>query len=1163
MRGKTLLFVLLIFLVFCYSSSVIGQFMGGSWRQIPTGTTDQINGAFTSTPGLITIVTNTGNAMHSNDGGQTWHQNQLVPGQSLNSIAGFYGPLNPQTPTVAVGDNGSKWKSSDGGQTWVRDDFSISNNIFDITVDPNPSDPNNVDFWASGQNGTVFHSGNSGGSWQQQSVTYESGDLYGIAFGSASQGVAVGNWWLIYNTTNGGSQWNYQYSPMNNVDFLGVGMGSSTHGWVVGTNGTIIHTTNGGGQWTPQMSGTTNTLNDVLFNGTNNGWVVGNNGTLLQTNNGGLDWSSVSINFNGDFTSISIDNEGNTYVTGSNGALFTNAPPYQPPSLIDVDKDQLNFGVSTINDPPQNMVPLDGQRVYVNSVNDVPQDWTLNNSDDWLNTTPSSGSTPGYIDVNIDRAGLSLGTHSGTVSVIPDGSPQSPINITVYVSVSAVNDPPFGSFDTPLDGSSVSSSIPVTGWALDDVGVDNVKIYRQDGGSQVYIGDAVFVEGARPDIETAYPHYPNNYKAGWGYMMLTNFLPNGGNGTFIITAVAKDVNGETTPLGTKTITCDNANAVKPFGAIDAPQAGGTASGSSYRNWGWVLTPQPNSIPLSGTTIDVYVDGIKVGNPRYNVYRSDIASLFPGYANSNGAVGYFDFNTTAYENGVHTIYWTATDNVGNTDGIGSRYFNISNSNRNVMDDIEGTPFIILNSSGPIINIEEKELNFGAKLGGSYMASVKSHYSEIYQTNTGTPHTQIIQIDNTGGSALSWEAEADQNWISLDPTTGTAPDWLAVIVDPTGLAAGTYMGTVTISDANEGCPPYYLTVNLNVYSDTEVPIGEFNYPDADRTVAGTINISGWALDDIGVESVKVYRQEGNDMVLIGDANFVRGARPDIAHAYSMYPFNNYAGWILSFTTNTLADGDYYFQAEATDYEGNTTVLEGNTFTIDNANSVIPFGDIDTPIPGEIISGDAYQISGWALTPLPNTIPTDGSTISVLIDGVSIGSPIYNIYRADIANLFPANNNSNGSGGIFDLNTTNYADGVHTISWSVTDDQGNVNGSLGSREFVIQNNSNITVDVDDEELSIPKEMALLPAYPNPFNPSTTISFKLSRDEKVDIVVFDILGKKVTTLLDGEFKNAGSYKIYWNGKNNHGNTLSTGVYLVMMKAGSFIQSQKLVLLK
>jgi hypothetical protein len=75
---------------------------------------------------------------------------------------------------------------------------------------------------------------------------------------------------------------------------------------------------------------------------------------------------------------------------------------------------------------------------------------------------------------------------------------------------------------------------------------------------------------------------------------------------------------------------------------------------------------------------VFVDGLDLGNPVYNNYREDIATNFPGYNNSDGAVGYFYLDTTAYENGVHTIVWGVTDDDGNADGIGSRFFTVFNA-----------------------------------------------------------------------------------------------------------------------------------------------------------------------------------------------------------------------------------------------------------------------------------------------------------------------------------------------------------------------------------------------------------------------------------------------------------------------------------------------------
>ena len=91
--------------------------------------------------------------------------------------------------------------------------------------------------------------------------------------------------------------------------------------------------------------------------------------------------------------------------------------------------------------------------------------------------------------------------------------------------------------------------------------------------------------------------------------------------------------------------------------------------------GWALTPLPNTIPIDGSTIYVFIDGVPRGHPEYNKYREDIARLFPGYNNSKRAGGTFRLSPKFCTNGVHTIAWSVTDDAGNTDGIGSRYFTI--------------------------------------------------------------------------------------------------------------------------------------------------------------------------------------------------------------------------------------------------------------------------------------------------------------------------------------------------------------------------------------------------------------------------------------------------------------------------------------------------------
>jgi hypothetical protein len=337
---------------------------------------------------------------------------------------------------------------------------------------------------------------------------------------------------------------------------------------------------------------------------------------------------------------------------------------------IALNRTRLNFGAT-------NTGTVTGtQLLWLNNSGNGTLKWSVNIDQWWLKCTPTSGTDSGALEVSVTPGGLYPGNYSGTITISSPNASNSPLIVTVNLDVinNYTDSHPFGSFSTPLDNSTVRSSIPVTGWVLDDIEVKSVKIYRQVRNSSAFIGEAVFVEGARPDVEAAYPGYPMNHMAGWGYMMLTNFLPDGYS---VIFAVAIDGAGNRVSLGSSTIFIDNARAVKPFGAIDTPTQGGNASGRNFRNQGWVLTPPPNKIPANGSTINVYIDSKFVGHPAYNIYRSDIEAYFSGYANSKGALAYMDFDTTTYANGVHSIQWVVTDNMGNRDGVGSRYFMVRN------------------------------------------------------------------------------------------------------------------------------------------------------------------------------------------------------------------------------------------------------------------------------------------------------------------------------------------------------------------------------------------------------------------------------------------------------------------------------------------------------
>lgn len=98
--------------------------------------------------------------------------------------------------------------------------------------------------------------------------------------------------------------------------------------------------------------------------------------------------------------------------------------------------------------------------------------------------------------------------------------------------------------------------------------------------------------------------------------------------------------------------------------------------------------------------------------------------------------------------------------------------------------------------------------------------------------------------------------------------------------------------------------------------------------------------------------------------------------------------------------------------------------------------------------------------------------------------------------------------------------------------------------------------SVEAVDGEL--PRRFALLQNYPNPFNPETTIRFELARSEEVTLEIFNLLGQRVKTIYDNEFLNAGSQSATIDARH-----LSSGVYIYRLRAGEFVASHKMVVLR
>ena len=148
------------------------------------------------------------------------------------------------------------------------------------------------------------------------------------------------------------------------------------------------------------------------------------------------------------------------------------------------------------------------------------------------------------------------------------------------------------------------------------------------------------------------------------------------------------------------------------------------------------------------------------------------------------------------------------------------------------------------------------------------------------------------------------------------------------------------------------------------------------------------------------------------------------------------------------------------------------------------------------------------------------------------------------------------------------------LHTGKWyeffsgdsiNVTD----VNASLTLQpgEYRLYSDEKMDVDIvtnaiENQNGNLPERYALQPNYPNPFNASTVIKYALPEAAQVQIMIYDLAGRKVKTLVDSH-KQAGNHRILWNGTDKLGNSLASGVYFYSLQTSEKRITKKMLLIK
>ena len=212
----------------------------------------------------------------------------------------------------------------------------------------------------------------------------------------------------------------------------------------------------------------------------------------------------------------------------------------------------------------------------------------------------------------------------------------------------------------------------------------------------------------------------------------------------------------------------------------------------------------------------------------------------------------------------------------------------------------------------------------------------------------------------------------------------------------------------------------------------------------------------------------------------------------------------------------------------------------------------------------------------------VPGYGSIIEISSDNAWTDSLVFAWESAD--HVFDGGNATyypelSGDLDNFFLMTSNTTDNIwkipfHHIKYYM--DQAGISKATGTWDIwasdgvsnVWSANGPFELTIDASGLSVenggflPDQFQLRANFPNPFNPITSIKYDLPEDAPVSLMIYDITGREIRHLVN-ETQNAGFKAIMWDGTNNYGHQVGTGMYLYQIKAGSFVQTRKMILMK
>ena len=399
------------------------------------------------------------------------------------------------------------------------------------------------------------------------------------------------------------------------------------------------------------------------------------------------------------------------------------------------------------------------------------------------------------------------------------------------------------------------------------------------------------------------------------------------------------------------------------------------------------------------------------------------------------------------------------------------------------------------------------------------------AEIVDNSTISEASVYYRLDGGAWNMVQMSATGDGVWSGTISSSGTEGVFLEYFVKAAD--DGVDQSEVKYSefpDAENGNYLGYETTDgdltLHHVQFSPWPNGESPYNGCDVTVTGIVTADSAQYNSgYGAYAFQSESEQWSGVVFDGWDNSILHRGDEVT----------VTGMVEEF------DPEWHFK-----YDGNTKLIDVSEVTVHSTgNSMAPMSVSTADLSQDGEEVESYE--GCLVTVSNVTV----SAINAYDWGIVDASGVECLIDDDMATMEADNYLSTLEDGA----TLSQVTGVFNFSY-------------GTYKIQIRDLADLGQELGINNIDVPRSYALHNNFPNPFNPETQIRFEIGKQENVQLVIYDLLGRKVRTLVNENY-SPGMYVIRWDAMNDNRNPVSSGAYIYRIKAGEFIDHKKMILMR